>query len=115
MKHLQIFEYYVQNKELRDLSKEGRDIIFHAIKSKNAVKALENNSLGGYSFQRGFTMNALVFQSATLNPVRQNDGQIWVTASDLAKALGYKQVDAVSRIFDRNSDEFLCNMSQTVK
>ena len=60
-------------------------------------------------------MNALVFQSATLNPVRQNDGQIWVTASDLAKALGYKQVDAVSRIFDRNSDEFLCNMSQTVK
>jgi hypothetical protein len=38
MKHLQIFEYYVQNKELRDLSKEGRDIIFHAIKSKNVLK-----------------------------------------------------------------------------
>lgn len=59
-------------------------------------------------------MNALVFQSATLNPVRQNDGQIWVTASDLAKALDYKQENAVSKIFNRNADEFTATMTQVI-
>lgn len=60
-------------------------------------------------------MNALVFQSATLNPVRQNDGQVWVTASDLAKALGYKQLDAATKIYNRNADEFTACMTQVVE
>ena len=60
-------------------------------------------------------MNALVFQSATLNPVRQNDGQIWVTASDLSKALDYKQSDATTKIFNRNADEFDHTMTQVVE
>lgn len=59
-------------------------------------------------------MNALNFQSATLNPVQQNDNQVWISASDLANALGYARVDSVSRIYDRNKDEFSKQMSQTV-
>ena len=59
-------------------------------------------------------MNALVFQSATLNPVRQNDGQIWVTASDLAQALGYTRPDKVAQLFSRHADEFDHTMTQTI-
>lgn len=60
-------------------------------------------------------MNALVFQSATIKPICQNDGQIWVTASDLSKALNYKQSDATTKIFNRNSDEFTSCMTQVIE
>lgn len=59
-------------------------------------------------------MNALVFQSATINPIHHNDDQIWVTASDLSKALGYSRSNAVTQIFERNSDEFCESMSQVI-
>ena len=59
-------------------------------------------------------MNALVFQSVTINPVRHQDGQVWVTATDLSKALGYKRDDAVSKILIRNADEFKDYMTQVI-
>lgn len=59
-------------------------------------------------------MKALVFQSATINPIHHNDDQIWVAASDLSKALGYKQENAVSKIFNRNVEEFTECMTQIV-
>lgn len=70
---------------------------------------------GEISSQGVFTMNALVFQSATLNPVQQNDNQVWVTASDLAKALGYSRSNAVSQIFERNQSEFSTSMTQVIE
>lgn len=60
-------------------------------------------------------MNALIFQSATLNPIRQNDGQIWITAAELSKALDYKQSDATTKIYNRNSEEFTSCMTQLVE
>ena len=60
-------------------------------------------------------MNALSFNQVSLNPVAQPDNQIWITSAELAKALGYKAVDSVTKIFNRNSDEFTHGMSQTVK
>ena len=60
-------------------------------------------------------MNALVFQSATINPVRHQDGQVWVTATDLSKALKYKQSDAVTKIYNRNADEFKDYMTQVIE
>ena len=59
-------------------------------------------------------MNALVFQSATINPVRHQDGQIWVSASDLATALGYARQDRVTQIYNRNADEFKDYMTQVI-
>ena len=57
---------------------------------------------------------ALSFNDVTFNPVSQNDGQIWLSSGELATALGYKSADSVSRIFDRNSDEFTNSMTLTV-
>lgn len=58
---------------------------------------------------------ALSFNNVTLNPVPQNDGQIWITSAELAKALGYSEVDSVTKIFNRHKDEFTDRMTLTVK
>ena len=57
---------------------------------------------------------ALSFNDVNFQPVPQN-GQLWLTASELAKALGYARSDAVSKIYDRNFDEFTSSMTLTVK
>jgi len=59
------------------------------------------------------TAQSLVFQSTQFNVVNRN-GQSWLTSAELAHALGYRSADSVSRIYDRNSDEFSEHMSQTV-
>lgn len=59
-------------------------------------------------------MQSLSFNQTTIKPIDRQDNQIWITSSDLALALGYKAVDSVTKIFNRNSDEFTSNMTQTV-
>ena len=58
-------------------------------------------------------MNTLTFNEVNFNPVECN-GQIWLTSADLAKALNYKSSDSVTRIFNRNKDEFSSGMAQIV-
>lgn len=60
-------------------------------------------------------MNTLTFNSINLAPVNRNDNQIWLTSAQLAEALGYKQVDSVTKIYNRNSDEFSENMTATLE
>lgn len=45
----------------------------------------------------------------------ERDGTPWLPAADIARALGYKHADAVSRIYRRNRDEFTDQMTATVK
>lgn len=59
------------------------------------------------------TTLALSFNEVKFSPIQQ-EGQIWLTGSELSKALDYKQVDAVTKIFNRNSDEFTENMTQII-
>ncbi len=47
----------------------------------------------------------MTFNGTTFQPIAK-DGQIWITASDLSKALGYSRSDKVTQIYSRNSDEF---------
>ena len=47
----------------------------------------------------------LAFNGIAISPVMR-DGQIWMTASDLAKALDYSRSDKVTQIYNRNADEF---------
>jgi prophage antirepressor-like protein len=56
-------------------------------------------------------MNSLSFNAIQFHPIQQNDDQIWITSSELAHALGYKHSDSVTRIYNRNSDEFTTNMT----
>ncbi|MGJ0579063.1 P22AR C-terminal domain-containing protein [Xenorhabdus bovienii] len=57
--------------------------------------------------------NQLTFRSTVFNPV-SHANKIWFTAAELAKALEYKKSDAVTQIYDRNSDEFTSAMTTTL-
>ena len=56
---------------------------------------------------------ALSFNEVNFSPVEQN-GQIWLTASELASALGYSKSDAVGQVYERNKDEFNSSMTTTI-
>lgn len=56
----------------------------------------------------------LQFQDTRLE-IYDKDGQPWIQSSDLSTALGYQHEDGVRRIYERHQDEFLGDMSETVK
>lgn len=60
------------------------------------------------------TSLALSFNDVNFTPVEQN-GQVWLTASELANALGYAKSDAVGQVYERNKDEFTPSMTMTLK
>ncbi|MDO9766545.1 BRO family protein [Glaesserella parasuis] len=56
----------------------------------------------------------LTFQNTTLTAIQHNN-QTYISASDLANALGYARSDAVTKIYDRNQDEFTTDMVAIVE
>ena len=56
----------------------------------------------------------LTFQNFTFNPIVE-DGQVWLTSTELAKVLEYKKTDAISQIYARNSDDLTGSMTTTLK
>lgn len=60
------------------------------------------------------TSLALSFNDVNFTPVKQGD-QIWLTAAELANALGYAKSDAVGQVYERNKDEFTTSMTTTLK
>lgn len=59
-------------------------------------------------------MQTLTFQNTTLTPVSYNDAQIWLSSSDLAKALGYADVRSIANIYNRNKEEFTSGMTKVI-
>ena len=59
-------------------------------------------------------MKELMFQETSLRVV-EHDGQCWVGAADIARALGYSRPDKVTRIYDRHKDEFTPSMTAIVE
>lgn len=58
--------------------------------------------------------SVLDFAGTDLNII-DRDGRPWVTAADLARALGYKHAEQVSKIFNRRAHEFSEDMTLMVK
>lgn len=56
----------------------------------------------------------LSFNEVNFSPVEQN-GQPYLTSTELATALGYADTRSVTKIFSRYVDEFTANMSLVVK
>lgn len=59
-------------------------------------------------------MNTLTFNEVNFNPIN-NNGQIWLTSAEIAKALGYSRTDKISGLYNRNKDEFTDTMTTTVE
>ena len=60
------------------------------------------------------TATALTFHKQTFHPVSKN-GQPWLTAAEIATALGYARNTFINRLYDRNKDEFTATMTGIVK
>ncbi len=58
-------------------------------------------------------LQTLVFDDTVFTVVEQ-EGQRFLTGPEIARALGYANSDAISRIYRRNADEFSAEMSLTV-
>ena len=58
--------------------------------------------------------NQLTFHNTKFNAVQDN-GQVWLTSSELGKALQYSDDKAVQRIYSRRCDEFTEQMTRVVK
>lgn len=56
---------------------------------------------------------ALTFQNTHFDVIDRNQ-QPWLKAPQIAEALGYASVDAISRLYRRNADEFTDSMTGTV-
>ncbi len=59
-------------------------------------------------------MSNLTFNNTELTVISQNN-QFCLTSTSLAQALGYKDAKSISRIYQRNSDEFTSSMTRVVK
>ena len=86
------------------------------MKSIDNKKALNLDGTGLIAVNKGIlTMSslALSFNEVNFSPVERN-GQIWLTAGDLARALGYAKANAVTQVYERNKDEFNQSMTQVI-
>ena len=54
------------------------------------------------------------FHGVNLSPVDNVPG-IWLTSTDVAKALGYKNTKSITNLFNQNSDEFSEGMTQVIE
>lgn len=85
-----------------------------ARKCANTNRAsIENNRIGNIDMN-SVQNKKLTFHNVALQPAPIADG-IWLTSSDIAKALGYASSKSVSTIYSRNSDEFTSSMSMVIK
>lgn len=85
-----------------------------ARKCANTNRAsIENNRLGNIDMNI-VAKSDLNFHGVSLTPVDSVSG-VWLTSSDIAKALGYASSKSVSTIYSRNSDEFTSSMSMVIK
>lgn len=78
-------------------------------------EALTSNTLAtGISDMNSVAKTDLTFQNFTFNPVTEN-GQVWLTSAELAKALEYSSSKSISTLYSRNEDEFTPAMTQVIE
>lgn len=85
-----------------------------ARKCANTIRASIENNREGNIDMNSVQNKELSFHNVTLVPAPVADG-IWLTSSDIAKALGYASPKSVTNIYSRNSDEFTSSMSMVIK
>lgn len=57
-------------------------------------------------------MNTKVIFNNHSFDVINKDNELWIKSSDLARAIGYSQENAVTKIYNRHSDEFSASMTK---
>lgn len=74
--------------------------------------SIENNRIGNIDMNTVANYE-LKFHNTTFHPVVEG-GHIWLTSTELAKALEYADAKSITKIYSRNKDEFTPAMSMVV-
>lgn len=85
-----------------------------ASKCANTNEASSVSNLKRVTDMKSIANNQLTFHNTNFNAV-QDKGQIWLTSSELAKALEYSSSKSISTLFSRNADEFSPAMTQVIE
>lgn len=85
-----------------------------ASKCVNTNEASSVRNLKRVTDMKSIANNQLTFHNTKFNAV-QDKGQIWLTSSELAKALEYSSSKSISTLFSRNADEFSPAMTQVIE
>ena len=56
----------------------------------------------------------LAFHETQFNVINRNN-QIWLSSKEIAQALGYAKTNAITKIYNQNTDEFTDGMSQVIE
>ncbi|EOF7604915.1 Bro-N domain-containing protein [Citrobacter freundii] len=75
--------------------------------------SIENNRVGNIDMNI-VAKSDLNFHGMNLIPVESVPG-IWLTSTDVAKALGYKSTKSITNLFNQNADEFSDGMTQVIE
>lgn len=75
--------------------------------------SIENNRVGNIDMN-SVAKSDYNFHGVSLSPVDNVPG-IWLTSTDVAKALGYKNTKSITNLFNQNSDEFSEGMTQVIE
>ena len=59
-------------------------------------------------------LSTLTFNGVALSPITIHDS-LWIRSAELAHALGYSREDKISRLYQRNADEFSSCMTQVIE
>lgn len=59
-------------------------------------------------------MKAIAFNNVNFSVIEQNN-QVWLRSPQIAEALGYKQANRITDVYNNHSDEFTDSMTQLVK
>jgi prophage antirepressor-like protein len=81
---------------------------------KTPRKILADHGASYQQSSRNIDMNSLTFNAMQIHPIQSNDQQIWIPSTELSRALGYSRADAVTKIYDRNNDEFAHDMTKII-
>ena len=58
--------------------------------------------------------HALIFNGVTLSPITHQNS-LWIRSAELARALGYKRPDILTKLYTQNADEFTPDMTQVIE
>lgn len=72
------------------------------------------NPARGLQLSLPLAPRTLRFNGIVLTPIFR-DNQPWIRSADLARALGYGRKDKVTRLYQRNADEFMPDMTQVIE
>ena len=100
--------------QLKSTTLQIQSVVIDLLKQRTSDERQSDDRIVSAEDGNDHCESKLVFEGIELSIV-DHHGRAWLTASDLSKALGYKQSNQITHIYRRNKNEFTSEMTEKVK